>query len=47
MTTLADWIGYGMNDRENISKRTVRRWLTAARGHVPVIDRISPEYRCC
>lgn len=47
MTKLADWIAYGRNDRENSSKRIVRGWLNAARGHVPVIDRVSPELRCC
>lgn len=40
MTQLADWIGYGMNDRENMNKRMVRGWMTEARVHLPVIDRV-------
>lgn len=39
MTTLADWIGYGMTDTHNLNKRKFRGWLLEFRGHVPVIDR--------
>lgn len=44
MTQLADWIEYGRNDPHNLNKRMVRGWLTEARGHIPVIDRVKfPE----
>lgn len=42
---LGDWIGYGRNTQEHKSKRTVRRWILEARGHVPVIDRVNyPDF---
>lgn len=39
MQHLADWINYGK--RADSSRRTVRRWLNEARGHVPIIDRVN------
>jgi hypothetical protein len=38
---LCDWIEFGRLDRIGTSKRIVRGWLFAARGHVPIIDRVN------
>jgi hypothetical protein len=46
MTSLADWIEYGMKTRLAINKALVRRWLREAREHRPVIDRVNyPDER--
>lgn len=50
MERLADWIEYGQTNRVARSKAMIRRMLCAARGHVPVIDRVNnpadfPRYR--
>lgn len=39
--TLIDWIEFGRVDRTGTNKRIVRGWLYAARGHVPIIDRVN------
>jgi hypothetical protein len=36
-TRLGDWVGYGRAIDK--PRRTFRRWLNEARGHVPVIGR--------
>lgn len=41
MTTLSDWIEYGMPGRIYRSKAMVRRWLREARERRPVIDRLN------
>jgi hypothetical protein len=41
MTTLADWIEFGLLTETAINKRTVRRWLREARERRPVIDRLN------
>lgn len=38
---LLDWIEFGRVDRTGKGKRIVRGWLYAARGHVPIIDRVN------
>jgi hypothetical protein len=44
MTTLFDWIEYGLQTDTARNKRLVRRWLLEAREHRPVIDRVTyPE----
>jgi hypothetical protein len=39
--SLFDWTEFGRVDRIGTSKRIVRGWLFAARGHVPIIDRVN------
>jgi len=41
MDRLADWIIYGRTDSVSRNKAAFRRLLCAARGHVPVIDRVN------
>jgi hypothetical protein len=44
MSTLADWIEYGLKTTHAGNKRMVRRWLAEHRDHKPVIDRVTyPE----
>jgi hypothetical protein len=44
MTTLFDWVEYGLKTDNARNKRLVRRWLREARGHCAIIDRITyPE----
>lgn len=38
MTTLSDWIVYGLKSRKARNMAMVRRWTREARGHLPVID---------
>lgn len=46
MTTLSDWISYGLTDEHNRNKALVRRWLQEARERRPVIDRVNyPDER--
>jgi hypothetical protein len=41
MTTLFDWIEYGLKSDKARSKAMVRRWLREARDHRPIIDRFA------